>query len=110
MCVWLERRHVRLKHFPLIFESIALEHDLDDLDALAHDGRWSDFLAFAFSNLFHENLGSSQTEQKAISGEILHHPRFHRDLDGMTRVRRNDSPPQLNAAGLGGDDCQNRSR
>ena len=110
MRVRLERRHVRLKDFSLILESTAGEHTFDDLDALAHHGRRTNFLAFAFANLFHEDLGRSQTKQKAIASQILHHPRFHRDLYRMTRVGRNDAPPQLNASSLGRDDGQNRGR
>src|SRR5580704_14162512 len=110
MRVRLERRNVRRKNFSLILESITRKHTLDDLDTLAHHGGWPNFLAFAFTDLFHENLGSSQTKQKAVPSEILHHSRFHRDLHGMARVRRNDAPPQLNAASRDRNDCQNGSR
>ncbi len=102
--------HIRLKDFALILESVAREHALDNVDTLAHHGRWPDFLALAFADLFHEDLGSSQAKQKAVAREILHHPRFHRDLHWMSRVGRNDAPPQLDSPRFGRDDCQYRSR
>src|SRR6266851_8591244 len=85
--------HVRLQRwngsgedFSLIFEWIAPENAFDDLNALAHDGGWSDFFPFPLSDFLHEDLGSAETEEKSITGEILHDARFHGDLHGMARV------------------------
>src|SRR5580692_1099213 len=86
MRVWPERWHVRLKGFSLILERVASEQTLDDLDALPHHGSRTNLLAFTFTNFFHENLGRSQTKQKAIASQILHDPRLHRDLYRMTCV------------------------
>src|SRR5258708_24586331 len=110
MRVGLERRNARSKDFALIFELVALEHAADDLDALAHYSRRSNFLAFPFADFFHEDLRRAEAQKEAVTGEILHNARFHRDLDGMSRVRRNNSPTELNARSLAGDDSENRGR
>ena len=97
----MQRGNAGRKNLSLIFERIARKHATDDFDAFAHHRSRTDLFAFTFADLFHENLGRAEAEQKAFSGEILHDAGFHRDLHGMASVRRNDSPAQLNAAGLG---------
>jgi hypothetical protein len=58
----------------------------------------------------HENLGRAEPKQEAILRQILHHSRLHRNLDWMSRVRRNDPPAKLNAFGLAGDNSKYRRR
>src|SRR5713226_10595104 len=112
MGVRLERRHLCREYLPLILKSIAFEHTSDDLDTLPHHCRWTNFLAFSLTNLFHEDLRRAQAQQKTVSGQILHHARFHRNLHWMTRVRRDDPPSELDAARLRGNyrqDCRRRA-
>src|SRR5580692_440667 len=95
-----KRWHIGLENFSLILENVARKHTFYNLDALSHHGGRSNFLALAFTNLFHENLGGSQAQQETTASQILHHTRFHSNLHRMTRVRRNDAPPQVNMAGF----------
>ena len=108
--VGFERRNAGGEDLALIVELVAREHAADNLDALTHHGRRADFLAFPLADFFHEDLRRTEAEKKAIAGKILHDASFHRDLDRMSRVRRNNSPPELNAFCLAGDDGENRGR
>jgi hypothetical protein len=110
MRVGFQRRHTGGENFSLVFECVAFEHTLDDLNALAHDGCWPNLLPFTFANFFHKDFRSAKPEKEAVCGKILHDARFHGDLIRVTRVRRNNSPAQLNFFRLRGDDRQDGSR
>ena len=97
MRVSLECGNIRRKNLPLVAKRIALKNALHHLDTFAHHSRGPDFLSFTLADFLHENLRRSQTEQKTVARQILHDACFHGNLNGMARVRRNDSPPQLNS-------------
>src|ERR1019366_9496610 len=108
--VALKRRNAGGENFALIFELIAFEHATNDLDAFTHHGSRPDFLAFSLADFFHEDLRRAEAQQETVTGKILHDARYHRNFDGMTRIRRNNSPAELNALRLAGDDGENCSR
>src|SRR5713101_5872187 len=103
-------RRKRLKRFALVFHFPTGEHRLDDLDAFAHHGcRANLFPLFAFADFFHENLRSAKAKEKTVlARSLLKDASFHGDLNGMTRVRRNDAPSDGDFFGFAGDyggDC-----
>src|SRR5580693_7893936 len=103
MRIRLQGRHAGLENLAFVLKSSAVQDAFDDFDTLSHDSRWTNFLAFPLADLLHENLGSAQTQQESIAGEILHDAGFHRNLHRVTRVGRDDAPSQLNPPGL----CRN---
>src|SRR5213594_3767164 len=100
------------KGFSLILHIPAGKHCLNNFQTLAHHYRGPDLFALlAFTDLFHEDLRRAETQKKtSFAGNVLQYACFHCDLNGMTRIWGNDSPPNGYSRRLACNHCRHRSR
>src|SRR5947207_4644871 len=100
------------KGFSLILHIPAGKHCLNNFQTLAHHDRGPDLFALlTFTDLFHEDLRGAETQKKtSFAGNVLQYACFHCDLNWMTRIWRNDSPPNGYSRRLACNHCAHRSR
>src|SRR5271154_739673 len=112
MCVRLQSRNVRIKYLPFIIKLLTAQHATNDFDRFLHRGSWTSSLAgFTFANFLHENLRSAESQKKASGpSNILQNTRFHSNLHGIARIRRNNPPTDRNFLSLPRNDRRDRRR